>query len=345
MHGHEQLLFHHEPEAGYAGIIAVHDTSLGPAMGGTRFWNYDAEEDAVADVLRLSRAMTYKAAMAGLEAGGGKAVIIGDNRRPDREALFRAHGRAVQSLGGRYITAEDVGTSADDMEFVRLETGFVTGLHGKSGDPSPMTALGTQRAIRAAATEAYGDGTLDGLRVAVQGLGNVGMRLCELLSKAGARLVVTDIDSARVMRAVDSFSAEAVDQEAIYSVDADVFAPCALGGVIRDETIPLLKVGIVAGAANNQLAEPRHAEALRRRGILYAPDYVGNAGGLISIYGELRGWESSRALQKVRAIFETMKRVFEFSRAKDVDPASAADRMAEECIREAREARINRSRV
>ncbi len=338
-HGHEQVMFWSEPDVGYRGIIAVHDTSLGPAMGGTRFWHYDTEEEALVDVLRLARAMTYKAAAAGLDCGGGKSVILGDNRTKKRELIFRAHGRAVQAMGGRYIAAEDVGTSVDDMEFVRKETAFVTGLHGRSGDPSPLTAFGTLQAIRAAATEFYGDGSLDGTHITVQGLGNVGYHLCELLAEEGARLTVTDIDQARVERTIREFSAEGVAPDDIYGVDADIFAPCALGSVINDETIPLLKVDIVAGAANNQLAEPRHGDELHRRGILYAPDYVGNAGGLVNIYGELQGWDLDRAREKVSEIFGTMCRVFEIARRSDVTPSVAADRLAEERIRAAHEAR------
>ena len=335
-HGHEQVTYWSEPDVGYRGIIAVHDTSLGPAMGGTRFWDYPTEEEALADVLQLARAMTYKAAAAGLDSGGGKSVILGDNRRKERAALFRAHGRAVESLGGRYIAAEDVGTSVDDMEFVREETRFVTGLHGRSGDPSPLTAFGTLQAIRAAATEVYGDGSLGGTRVTVQGLGSVGYHLCELLTEEGARLTVTDIDQPRIDQVTRLFSAKAVAPDQIYSVDADVFAPCALGSVLNDDTIPALKVGVVAGAANNQLAEPRHGDELQRRGILYAPDYVGNAGGLINIYGELHGWSLDQARKKVGEIFETLCRVFELARKGGMTPAVAADRLAEERLQAAR---------
>ena len=328
-------MFWSEPAVGYRGIIVIHDTALGPAMGGTRFWDYQSEWEALVDALRLARAMTYKAAVAGLDAGGGKSVILGDNRTEDRELLFRAHGRAVQSLGGRYIAAEDVGTSVDDMEFVSMETEFVTGLSGRSGDPSPLTALGTLHGIRAAATEVYGDGSLAGTRVAVQGLGNVGYHLCELLAEEGARLTVTDIDEARVERVVSSFSAKAVVPGDIYSVDADIFAPCALGAVINDDTVPLLQVDIVAGAANNQLAEPGHGDQLQRRGILFVPDYIGNAGGLINIYGELRGWTLDRSRKKVGEIFETLCKVFELARGEGTTPAVAADRLAEQRIQAA----------
>ena len=333
--GHEQVMFWSEPAVGYRGIIAIHDTSLGPAMGGTRFWNYANDDEAVADAILLARAMTYKAAVAGLDVGGGKSVIIGDNRISAREPLFRAHGRAIQSLGGRYIAAEDVGTSVDDMEVVRTETEFVTGLPGRSGDPSPLTALGTLQGMRAAAMELYGDGSLDGAHVAVQGLGNVGYHLCELLAAEGARLTVTDIDQTRIERVTRLFSAEAVAPPDIYAVDADIFAPCALGAVINDETIPRLKVEIVAGAANNQLAETRHGDDLQQRGILYAPDYVGNAGGLINIYGELHDWPQARSREKVDQIFGTLCRVFELSRSENTTPGGAADRIAENRLAEA----------
>ena len=341
--GHEQVTFWSEPAVGYRGIIAIHDTSLGPAMGGTRFWSYATDDKALSDALLLARAMTYKAAVAGLEVGGGKSVILGDNRVTDREPIFRAHGRAVESLGGRYIAAEDVGTSVDDMEFVRQETQFVTGLHGRSGDPSPLTALGTLQAIRAAATEVYGDGSLNGTHVAVQGLGNVGFHLCELLADEGSRLTVTDIDQERVARVVDLFSADSVAPEDIYSVDADIFAPCALGAVINDDTVPRLKVDVVAGAANNQLAEPGHEHELQSRGILYAPDYVGNAGGLINIYGELRGWALDRSREKVEEIFGTLCKIFALAREDHTTPAAAADRIAEERIDAARARRASSS--
>ncbi len=336
--GVEQVVFWSEPAVGYRGIIAVHDTTLGPGMGGTRFWDYATDEDALRDVVLLARAMTYKAALAGLDSGGGKSVILGNNRRSDREALFLAHGRAVASLGGRYIAAEDVGTSADDMEFVRRETEFVAGLHGRSGDPSPLTAYGVAQAIRAAASERYGNGSLEGIRVSVQGLGNVGAHLCEILAEEGARLTVTDIDAGRVDRVVQRLRAEAAAPEDIYDVEADVFAPCALGGVINDETIPRLRVDIVAGGANNQLRERRHEGELRERGILYAPDYVGNAGGLISIYGERRGWSRERARGKVAEIFDTLCRVFGLARSEGTTPADAADRLAEERLSAARSA-------
>ena len=255
--GHEKVLIGRDPESGYHGIIAVHSTALGPAVGGTRFWNYATEEEALTDALRLSRGMTYKTALPGLPLGGGKSIIIGDNKTTNREALFRAHGRFVETLGGRYITAEDVGTSPADMEIVRLETRHVAGLLGRSGDPSPYTARGVFRAIQASAKHLWNSDELAGVTVAVQGCGNVGYNLAKLLHAAGAKLVVSDVNEISVSRVVAECAAEAVQPGEIFSVHADIFAPCALGGVINDETIPQLKVQIVAGAANNQLLEER----------------------------------------------------------------------------------------
>jgi leucine dehydrogenase len=334
---HEQLVIWSEPDLGYRGIIAIHDTTMGPALGGTRFWNYESDREAVIDALRLSRGMTYKAAITGLNLGGGKSVIWGDNRTKDREMIFRAHGRAVESLQGRYITAEDVGTSPEDMEFVAMETEHVTGLLGRSGDPSPVTAFGVFRGIKACAAIAYGNDSLGGRHVAVQGLGHVGYCLCEYLAQEGAKLTVTDIDPERVQRVVESFGANAVEPEAIYEVDADVFAPCALGAVINDDTIGRLKADIVAGAANNQLASGSvHGAALHERGILYAPDYVINAGGLINVYGELGDWTPARSKRKAGDIFNTLLRIFELAKSEGIPTETAANRVAEERLREAR---------
>jgi leucine dehydrogenase len=330
--GHEQVVFCHEPSCGYKGIIAIHDTTLGPSLGGTRFWDYASDEEALIDVLRLSRGMTYKAAVAGLNLGGGKAVIIGDPRTTRRELIFRAHGRFIESLGGRYITAEDVGTSVHDMEYVSMETSFVSGLPGKSGDPSPVTAYGTYQGMRAAALEKYGSDSLDGKRVVVQGAGNVGYHLCSHLAADGARLIVTDIDEQRVDRVVREFAAEPVQPDAIYSVEADIYAPCALGATINDATIPELRVDIVAGAANNQLEDARHGDELHRRGILYAPDYVINAGGVINVYGEVKGWLPEQAMRKAEDIYGTLARLFEISREEGLPTYRAADRVAEERI-------------
>src|SRR6266540_4079098 len=245
-HGHEQVSLCYEPSSGYRGIIAIHDTTLGPALGGTRFWNYDSDREALVDCLRLARGMTYKAAVAGLNLGGGKSVILGDNRTTRREALFRAHGRHVESLGGRYITAEDVGTSTSDMEYIKAETNHVTGLIGTSGDPSPVTAYGVYRGMKACARYRYGSDGLAGKSVALQGCGSVGYHLAKLLFAEGAEITCTDIDPQRVKRVVEECGAMAVASDAIYDVRANIFAPCALGAVIDDATVPRLPVEIVA---------------------------------------------------------------------------------------------------
>lgn len=331
--GHEQIVLCSDPSCGYRGIIAIHSTTLGPALGGTRFWSYPSDEEAIVDALRLARGMTYKNAVAGLNLGGGKSVIIGDNRTTSREMLFRAHGRFVESLGGRYVTAEDVGTSTSDMDFVHMETRYVTGLAGRSGDPSPVTAHGVFRAILAAAHFHWGSDALAGRTVAVQGLGHVGYSLCKELRDAGAKLIVTDIDAERVKRAAADLGARGVEPGEIYGARADIFAPCALGGIINDNTIPQLKVEIVAGAANNQLLEPRHGDALDARGIVYAPDYVANAGGVINVYRELAGWDSERALRKADEIYATMLGVLELARSEHVPAYEAADRLAERRLR------------
>jgi len=278
--GHEEIVMCSDPSVGYKGILAVHSTKLGPALGGTRFWQYATDEDAITDALRLSRGMTYKNAVAGLHLGGGKSIIIGDNKTKNREKIFRAHGRFVQTLGGRYITAEDVGTSTKDMSYVQMETKHVAGLAGKSGDPSPVTAHGVFRAVQASANRKWGSDSLEGKTVAIQGCGSVGSYLAKELHEAGARLIVSDIDAAKTEKVSKATGAKVVKGNAIFTAVADIFSPCALGGIINDKTIPKLKVEIVAGGANNQLLEERHGDELQRRGILYAPDYVANAGGV-----------------------------------------------------------------
>ena len=330
--GHEQLVICNDSSAGYRGIIAVHSTTLGPALGGTRFWQYASDEEAIVDALRLARGMTYKNAVAGLNLGGGKSVIIGNNKTADREMIFRAHGRFVESLGGRYITAEDVGTSTADMDFVHMETKNVSGLAGRSGDPSPVTAHGVFRAIQASARERWGADDLSTKTVSVQGAGHVGYYLAKELHEAGAKLVVTDIDAERVKQVVAEFGARSVAPEEIYGVQADIFAPCALGGIINDATIPQLTCEIVAGAANNVLLEERHGVVLEERGILYAPDYVANAGGVINVYSELAGWSSARAFRKADEIYDTILKVFAIAKHDNVPTYVAADRLAEQRI-------------
>jgi len=331
-YGHEQILFTREESVDYFGIIAIHDTTLGPALGGCRFWNYKSEEEALIDVLRLSLGMTYKAAVAGLNLGGGKSVIIGDPSVKRREMIFRAHGRAVETLKGRYITAEDVGTSVEDMDYVHMETEHVVGIAGRSGDPSPVTAYGTYRGMKACALERYGDDSLKGMTVTVQGVGHVGYYLCENLAAEGAKLVVTDIDQEKIDRCVEDFGAEAVKHDEIYDVDAQIFAPCALGAIVNSETIPRLKAKIIAGAANNQLATKKDAMAVQERNILYAPDYVINAGGLINVYSELADWSTDRSKRKAGEIYQTLLEVFELAREEKLTTAEAADRIAQRRI-------------
>jgi leucine dehydrogenase len=331
--GHEQVVLCHDESSGYRGIIAIHSTVLGPALGGTRFWSYATDEEAIVDALRLARGMTYKNAVAGLNLGGGKSVIIGDNKTANREMIFRAHGRFCESLGGRYITAEDVGTSTADMDFVHMETDYVTGLAGRSGDPSPVTAHGVFRAIQASAKKRWGSDDLSTKTISLQGAGHVGYYLAKELHEAGAQLIVTDIDADRVKRVVTDFGAKAVNPDEIYGVTADIFAPCALGAVINDKTIPQLQVEIVAGAANNVLLEERHGGELDAKGILYAPDYVANAGGVINVYSELAGWSSARAFRKADEIYDTVLKVFEIAERDGVPTYEAADRLAEQRIR------------
>lgn len=329
--GYERVLFGEDPACGYRGIIAIHSTVRGPAGGGTRFWNYRTDEEALHDALRLARGMTYKNALAELPLGGGKSVIIGDNRMHDRENLFRAHGRFVNSLAGQYTTGEDVGTSTADMDYVRQETSYVAGLHGRSGDPSPRTARGVLRAMQATAKHRWGNESLEGKTVSIQGCGHVGYHLAAEVNQAGGRLVVADIDAERVKRVVSDFAATAVSAETIYSVPADIFAPCALGGILNDDTIPQLKVEIVCGAANNQLLEPHHGDLLERREILYAPDYAANAGGVINgCCIEIMGWDLQATLRKIEGIYDTILRIFAIAEHDGIPAYRAADRLAEE---------------
>ncbi|HEX8179172.1 MAG TPA: Glu/Leu/Phe/Val dehydrogenase [Pyrinomonadaceae bacterium] len=330
---YEQVVSCRDEATGYHGIIAVHNTALGPAVGGTRLWHYADEAEALTDVLRLARGMTYKNALAGLPFGGGKSTIIGDSRTLDRAAIFRVHGRFVETLGGRYITAEDVGTSTADMDYVRLETSHVGGLADRSGDPSPATARGVFRAMQASARYRWGSDELTGKTVALQGCGHVGYHLAKELHNAGARLIVADIAPERVERVVTEFAATSVPPAAIYGVAADIFAPCGLGGIINDKTLPQLKAEIVAGAANNQLWEARHGDELEARGILYAPDYVANAGGMINGCIELVGWSRADAARKIDAIYDTLLTVFHNAETAGIPTYQAADRLAESRFR------------
>ena len=332
---YEEVLFCQDKASGLKAIIAIHDTTLGPALGGTRMWTYASEEEAVVDALRLAKGMTYKNAVAGLNLGGGKTVIIGDPKKDKNEAMFRAFGRYIQGLNGRYITAEDVGTTEEDMDIIHQETDFVTGIsasYGSSGNPSPATAFGVYQGMKAAAKVAFGSDSLTGRTVAVQGVGNVSFTLCKYLHEEGARLIVTDINKAAVSRAVEAYGAAAVNPDEIIKVDCDIYAPCALGATINDESLPLLRAKVVAGAANNQLKEPRHGDALHEMGIVYAPDYVINAGGVINIADELNGYHKERAFKQIAKIYDSITRVLEISRLNGIPAYAAADQLAEERI-------------
>lgn len=333
--GHERVLFCSNPDVGLEAIIAVHSTVLGPGLGGVRMWPYSSTEEAFVDVLRLSRGMTYKAAAAGLHLGGGKAVIIGDSKKDKSEALFRAFGRYVESLGGLYITAEDVGTDMEDMEVIHHETPWVTGVSpvlGGGGDPSPVTASGVLQGMKAAAQHKWGDDSLKGKSVAIQGLGSVGSYLAKYLKDEGAKTFGADIDPEVTAQAESELGVEIVPTSEILEVECDILAPCALGAILNDKTIPRLRCQIVAGGANNQLADERHGQDLHDRGILYAPDFVGNAGGLINVYNELVGYNREVALRMARGIYANMLRVFEISRSQSIPTHRAADRLAEERI-------------
>ncbi|MFB3224429.1 Leu/Phe/Val dehydrogenase [Exiguobacterium sp. PHA03] len=342
MEDYEQVVFCHDKVSGLKAIIAIHDTTLGPALGGLRMWNYASDEEALIDALRLSKGMTYKNAAAGLNLGGGKAVIIGDAKTQKSEALFRAFGRYVQSLNGRYITAEDVNTTVADMDYIHMETDFVTGVSpafGSSGNPSPVTAYGVYRGMKAAAKEVYGTDSLGGKTIAIQGVGNVSFNLCRHLHEEGAKLIVTDINQEALQRAEEAFGALIVAPEDIYSVEADIFAPCALGATLNDETIPQLKVKIIAGAANNQLKEDRHGDMLEERDILYVPDFVINAGGVINVADELDGYNRDRAMKKVELVYDAVTKVFEIAKRDHLPTYRAAEKMAEERIATMRSAR------
>ncbi|SFX04460.1 leucine dehydrogenase [Thermoactinomyces sp. DSM 45891] len=339
---YEQVVICQDKNSGLKAIIAIHDTTLGPALGGLRMWTYATEEEAMEDALRLARGMTYKAAAAGLNLGGGKTVLIGDPKKDKSEELFRSLGRYIEGLNGRYITAEDVGTSVEDMDLIHLETKYVTGISpafGSSGNPSPVTAFGVYKGMKAAAKEAFGSDALDGLVVAVQGVGNVAYSMCEYLHKENVKLIVTDINEENVQRAVNDFGAIRVSPEEIYDVECDIFAPCALGGIINDDTIERLKCKVVAGSANNQLREDRHGDILEERGMVYAPDYVINAGGLINVADELVGYNPERAMKKVEGIYDNILRVFEIAKRDGIPSYQAADRMAEERIASLRQSR------
>jgi valine dehydrogenase (NAD+) len=331
--GHEQVSFWQDPESGLRAIIAIYSTALGPALGGTRFYPYASEGDALADVLNLSKAMAYKAACAGIDLGGGKAVIIGDPSTDKTEALLRSYGRFVQSLGGRYYTACDVGTYVEDMDVIARESSFVTGrspAHGGAGDSSILTAYGVFQGMRAAAEAIWGTASLSGRRVGVAGVGKVGHHLVQHLLEDGASVVIADVNRDAVDRVrVLHPEVDVVEVDALVAQPMDVYAPCALGGAVSDEVVGILQAQVVCGAANNQLAHPGIEKQLEERGILYAPDYVVNSGGLIQVADEIEGYSEPRARAKAAAIFDTTRRIFQLAAEEGVPPAVAADRLAE----------------
>ncbi|MGI6359927.1 MAG: Glu/Leu/Phe/Val family dehydrogenase [Acholeplasmatales bacterium] len=343
-YGFEQLVFFHDKSTGLKGLTCIHDTTLGPALGGTRIWNYENEDDAVLDVLRLARGMTYKNAAAGLNLGGGKSVIIGDASKIKSEELFRAFGRFVQSLNGRYITAEDVNTTTKDMDYVLMETNHVVGLEGKSGDPSPVTALGAFHGIRASLKFKYGSDDISKYSYAIQGVGKTGFYLMGYLFDAGAKKVYfTDINEARIKEVKKTYpNAFLVSKEEIYSVKVDVFAPCALGAVINDETINKLNCNIVAGIANNVLAdENKHSKMLKDKNILYAPDFVINAGGVINVYHELHGYVRENVMKDVEKIYDRLIEIYKIAEKENVDNQRAANLFAEKRIKAIHNVRSN----
>ena len=335
--GHEQVSYFHDPTLGLKGIIAIHNTVLGPALGGCRMWNYKSEKDALIDVLRLSKGMTYKAAIAGLNLGGGKAVIIGDPKADKSEELFRSFGRFVEGLGGRYITAEDVGTSIKDMDYVRMETKYVTGISkslGGSGDPSLLTAFGTYLGIKECVKFKLNKNSLDGLSIAVQGLGSVGMELVKYLENDGMKIYAYDIDNKLIEIAKKEYGIIPISDDMIYDKDVDIYAPCALGATINDNTIPRLKCSIIAGAANNVLKDPnKHSKELLSKGILYAPDYVINAGGLINVANELEGYDKEKAFNQAEKTYDTLMSVFKRAKKESISTTSAAALQAEDRIK------------
>ncbi len=334
---HEQLVFCNDNETGLKAIIGIHDTTLGPSLGGTRMWMYKNEMEAIRDVLRLSRGMTYKASVAGLNLGGGKAVIIGDSKKDKNENLMRRFGTFVNSLGGKYITAEDVGISTKDMEWVSKETKHVTGLPGKSGDPSPVTAFGVYNAMKACAKERWGSDSLSGKKVMVQGIGHVGEHLVKFLTEEGAKVFISDISEERLSSVSAKYKATVVALADVYDGDVDVYAPCALGATVNDDTLARLKCSIICGAANNQLADEKvHGEAVLKKGILYAPDYVVNAGGLINVSTEISGLTPAEAMKLAQGIYNTTLRIFETAKAENIPSYAAANRIAEKRIADAR---------
>lgn len=338
--GHQKVVFCNDADTGLKAIVAIHNTTLGPALGGTRMWAYKTESDALKDVLRLSKAMTYKAAMSGLNLGGGSAVIIGDPRKDKSEALMRRFGRFIKNLNGEFITAEDMGTNPKDMEYIRMETQYVTGVPesmGGSGDPTPIAARGVFMGIKASVKELYGTDSLAGKSVIVQGIGSVGENLVKLLREENAKVYVSDINEERVIQIAKKYGAQAVANHTIFDLSADIYAPCALGGTVNTSTIGKLKCAIIAGSANNQLEdETIHGNMLLEKGILYAPDYVINAGGLINCYSELAGFNRKRSLQLTENIYDATRNILKLSKTENISTIQAANKMAEKRITDIR---------
>ncbi len=334
--GHEELVFFSDPSCNLKAIIAIHNTTLGPALGGTRMWNYKNIDEAIEDVLRLSRGMTYKASISGLNLGGGKAVLIGDPSKDKSEALFRSFGRFVESLNGRYITAEDVNTTVEDMEYIFTETSNVTGvaeINGGSGNPSPWTARGVFRGMEASAVKVFGNKSLKGKVVAIQGAGSVGFHLGKLLNEAGMKIFFSDINESNIQRFKEAYPrSEFISADDIYNINADVYSPCALGATINDQTIEKLRSKIICGSANNQLSENRHGDVLKQRGILYAPDYLINAGGLMNVSIEFEGWSAEKSTKMVDRIYDTTLQIFKMSDEQNIPVYKATDLMAEQRI-------------
>jgi len=333
---HEQIVFCNDNATGLKAIIAIHNTVLGPGLGGTRMWNYASEQEALTDVLRLSRGMTYKAAISGLNLGGAKAVIIGDATKDKSEALMRKFGRFIENLNGKYITAEDVGTTTKDMEYVNMETDSVAGLPesmGGGGDPSPVTAYGVYMGMKASAKKAYGSDSLKGKKIAVQGIGKVGMHLVGLIHKEGAQIYVADINESNLAHAANQFKAEIVSGEDMYTMGMDIFAPCALGAILNTQNIENLSCDIVAGAANNQLLDDDiHGNMLKNKGILYAPDFLINAGGLINVYSEVIGYNRENAMRDTENIYGTTLNIYNLAEAENIHTQKAATALAQKRI-------------
>ncbi|MDO9184934.1 MAG: Glu/Leu/Phe/Val dehydrogenase dimerization domain-containing protein [Bacteroidia bacterium] len=336
LNNHEQVLFCNDNETGLKAIVAIHNTVLGPSLGGTRMWTYKNEMEALTDALRLSRGMTYKSSVAGLNLGGGKAVIIGDSKTQKSEALMRRFGKFINSLAGKYITAEDVGISTKDMEYIKMETDFVTGLPenmGGSGDPSPVTAYGVYIAMKASAHEKWGNESLSGKKIVVQGIGHVGESLVHYLVKDGAKVFINDINETRLKAVAKETGAEVISAEMVYDMEMDIYAPCALGATVNTDTLNRLKCSIICGSANNQLADENvHGKMVIEKGILYAPDFVVNAGGIINVYYELEGYNRERALAHAEKIYQTTLNIFKVAKEQNIPTYMAANRLAEKRI-------------